>query len=107
VIVTGRIPSRQLVIEGLATQVAEQENQAGRCEMKLTMEEREAVERGDLVKFMIPESRVECVVVREDLLDPLRVRADFSPCDPDELSARTAEIMDDEDWTMPAGHPTP
>lgn len=69
--------------------------------MELTAEEREAVEKGVVVKFVIPESRVECVVVREDLLDPLRVRADFSPCDPDDLSALTAEVLDDEDWTMP------
>jgi hypothetical protein len=69
--------------------------------MELTAEEREAVEKGGVVKFVIPESRVECVVVREDLLDPLRVRADYSPCDPDDLSALTAEVLDDEDWTMP------
>ena len=74
--------------------------------MELTAEEREAVERGGVVKFVIPESRVECVVVREDLLDPLRVRADYSPCDPDDLSALTAEVLDDEDWTMPEGRET-
>jgi hypothetical protein len=71
--------------------------------MELTAEEREAVENGGVVKFVIPESRVECVVVREDLLDPLRVRADYSPCDPDDLCALTAEVLDDEDWTMPEG----
>ena len=74
--------------------------------MKLTAEEREAVEKGGVVKFVIPESDVECVVVREDLLGPLRVRADFSPCDADDLSAMTAEVLDDEDWTMPEGHTT-
>jgi hypothetical protein len=89
---------------GLVTLIAERENSLRRCDMKLTTEERAAVERGDLVKFVIPESHVECIVVREDLLDPLRVRADFSPCDPDELSALTAETLDDEDWTMPTGH---
>ncbi len=71
--------------------------------MELTAEEREAVEQGDVVKYLIPDSRVQCVVVREDLLDPLRVRADYSPCDPDDLSALTAEVLDDEEWTLPEG----
>jgi len=71
--------------------------------MELTAEELAAVEKGDVVKFVIPDSRVPCVVVREDLLDPLRVRADYSPCDPDELSVLTSEVLDDEDWTMPQG----
>ncbi len=72
--------------------------------MELTAKEREAVEQGDLVKYLIPDSRVRCVVVREDLLDALRVRADYSPCDPDDLCALTAEVLDDEDWTLPEGH---
>jgi hypothetical protein len=74
--------------------------------MELTAEEREAVEKGGVVKFVIPESRVECVVVREDLLDPLRMRADYSPCDPDDLAALTAEVLADEDWTMPEARET-
>jgi len=74
--------------------------------MKLTTQEREAVEKGEVVKFVIPESDIECVVVREDLLDPLRVRADFSPCDAEDLSAMTAEVLDDENWTLPEGHAT-
>jgi hypothetical protein len=74
--------------------------------MELTAAEREAVEKGDVVKFVIPDSRVECVVVREDLLDPLRVRADYSPCDPDDLAALTAETLGDEGWTVPEGHAT-
>ena len=69
--------------------------------MELTADEREAVEQGNVLKFLIPDSRVPCVVVREDLLDPLRVRADYSPCDPDDLSGLTAEVLDDEDWTLP------
>ena len=40
--------------------------------MELTIEERQAVEKGDVLKYVIPGSHVECVVVREDLLDPLR-----------------------------------
>ena len=74
--------------------------------MELTAEEREAVEKGGGVKYIIPDSRVECVVVREDLLDPLRVRSDYSPCDPDDLSVLTSEVLDDEDWMMPEGHAT-
>jgi hypothetical protein len=75
--------------------------------MELTAEEREAVENGDVVKFVIPDSRVPCVVVREDLLEPLRVRADYSPCDPDDLSRLTAEVLDDEDWPLPEGYAGP
>ena len=45
--------------------------------MELTIEERQAVERGD-----------------------------YSACDPDDLAALTAEVLPDEDWTMPEGHPT-
>jgi len=72
--------------------------------MELTALEREAVEKGVLVKYVIPDSQIECVVVREDLLDPLRVRSDYSACDPDELSRLTCDVLDDEDWTMPEGH---
>jgi hypothetical protein len=71
--------------------------------MELTAEERETVEKGGVLKYVIPDSRIECVVVREDMLDPLRVRADYSPCDPDDLCLLTAEVLDDEDWTMPEG----
>ncbi len=38
--------------------------------MELTVEERQAVENGDVVKYVIPGSHVGCVVVREDMLDP-------------------------------------
>ena len=69
--------------------------------MELTAEERAAVERGDVVKYTIPDSRIECVVVRQDILDPLRVRADFSPCDADDLCILTAEVVDDENWVLP------
>jgi hypothetical protein len=74
--------------------------------MNLTAAEREAVERGDLVKFEIPESSVQCVVVREDLLDPLRLRMDYSHCDGDDLSRLAAEVLDDEDWSVPKGQVT-
>jgi hypothetical protein len=59
-----------------------------------------------VVKYVIPGSHVECVVVREDMLDPLRARLDYSPCDADDLAALTAEVLPDEDWTMPEGHAT-
>lgn len=72
--------------------------------MQLTAEERDAVENGGVVKFIIPDSHVECVVVREDMLDPLRVRSDYSPCDADDLCKLTAEVLNDEDWTMPDSH---
>ena len=74
--------------------------------MELTAEERDAVKNGVVVKYVIPDSRVECVVVRQDLLDSLRVRSDYSPCNPDDLSILTSEVLDDEDWTLPEGHAT-
>jgi hypothetical protein len=74
--------------------------------MELTIAEREAVEQGDVVKYVIPGSQVECVVVREDLLDPLRARLDYSECDADELAALTAEALPDEDWTISEGRQT-
>ncbi len=74
--------------------------------MELTTQECEAIEKGGVVRYVIPDSHVGCVVVREDLLDPLRVRSDYSHCDPDELAILTSEVLDDEDWTMPEGHAT-
>lgn len=67
--------------------------------MILTANEREAVERGDLVPFVIPESSVECVIVRRDRLDPLLLNVDYSPCPPDDLLRMTAECLDEEDWS--------
>jgi hypothetical protein len=72
--------------------------------MELTVEERQAIENGDMLKYVIPGSRVEYVVVREDLLDLLRARLDYSACDADDLAALTAEVLPDEDWTVPEGH---
>ena len=69
--------------------------------MELTSEERQAVEQGDMLKYVIPGSHVGCGVVREDLLDPLRARLDYSACDTDDLAALTAEVLPDEDWTPP------
>ena len=69
--------------------------------MRLNTTEREAIERGDIVRYVIPESQTECVLIRGDLLDPIRARADFSPCDSDELLPLVAEVLDDEDWTQP------
>ena len=69
--------------------------------MDLTVEEREAIRKGR--NPQIPDSRVPFVIVREDLLDPFRIRADYSPCNPDDLSVLTADVLDDEDWTIPEG----
>jgi hypothetical protein len=74
--------------------------------MELTSEERQAVEHGGVVKYVIPGSPVQCVVLREDLLDHLRTRFDYSTCDADDLPALTAEVLPDEDWTVPEGQPT-
>jgi hypothetical protein len=59
-----------------------------------------------VLKYVIPGSHVECVVVRGDLLDPLRARLDYSACDADDLAALTAEVLPDKDWTAPEERPT-
>ncbi len=69
--------------------------------MQLSAEERLAVENGRLVRFMIPESRVECCVVRSDQLEKLAQPADLSPSHPDDLLLLVSELLDDEDWTIP------
>ena len=69
--------------------------------MQLTAEERVAVENGQPVRYVIPESRVECFLVRSDKLVGCTNEADFSPCAPDELMPLVAELLDDEDWTIP------
>jgi hypothetical protein len=65
--------------------------------MELTSEERQAVENGDVVKYVIPGSRIECFVVRHDLLDTLLARLDYSACDADDLATLTAAVLPDED----------
>lgn len=67
--------------------------------MILTAQERAAVERGDLVPFVIPESSVECVIVRRDQLAPLLLNVDYSPCPADDLLRMTTACLDDEDWS--------
>lgn len=74
--------------------------------MTLTIQEREALERGDLVPFTLPETQIECVVVRRDLLDPILANVDYSPCPPDELLRVTAACVD-EDEKHPVGRRSP
>ena len=74
--------------------------------MELTAQERDAIERGGVVRYVIPESRIECVVVRQELLDSLRARVDYSPCDADDLARLTSEVLADEEWTAPEASPT-
>ena len=50
---------------------------------------------------MIPESRVECCVVRSDQWEKLTQPADLSPSHPDDLLLLVSELLDDEDWTIP------
>lgn len=69
--------------------------------MQLSAEERNAVESGRLVRYVIPESRVECLVVRSDKLEQLAEQADFGSCQADEFLPLMAELLDDEDWTLP------
>ena len=70
--------------------------------MELSLEERQAVEQGNLVKYVIPDSHIECVVACEDLLDPLCARLDYSACDTDDLAALTAEILLGKEWATQA-----
>jgi len=69
--------------------------------MQLTTEERVAVENGRLVRYVIPESQVECLVVRSDKLEQLAEQGNLDACHPDDLFSMTAELLDDEDWTPP------
>ena len=69
--------------------------------MQLSTEERIAVESGRLVRYVIPESRVECLLVRSDKLEQLAQQADLGACHPDEFLPLMAELLDDEDWTLP------
>ena len=69
--------------------------------MQLSAEERVAVESGRLVRYVIPESRVECLLVRSDKLEQFAERADLGACHPDEFLPLMAELLDDEDWTLP------
>ena len=55
----------------------------------------------DFAHHDFAESDVECVVVRSGLLDPLLSRADLDPCDPDEFLPLMAELLEDEDWSVP------
>lgn len=45
--------------------------------MQLSAEERVAVESGRLVRYVIPESRVECLLVRSDKLEKFAEHADL------------------------------
>ena len=69
--------------------------------MQLSAEERVAVESGRLVRYVIPESRVECLLVRSDKLEQLAVQADLGACHPDDFLPLMAELLEDEDWTLP------
>ncbi len=69
--------------------------------MQLSAEERVAVESGRLVRYVIPESRVECLLLRSDKLEQLAEHADLGACHPDEFLPMMAELLDDEDWTLP------
>ena len=69
--------------------------------MQLSAEERVAVENGRLVRYVIPESRVECLLVRSDKLEQLAEQADLGACQPDDFLPLMAELLDDEDWTLP------
>ena len=74
--------------------------------MILTVQQREAAERGDPIPVVLPGSAMEFVIVRRDLVTQLIPNADYPPCDPDDLLLLAAESLDsDEDWTMPANHP--
>jgi hypothetical protein len=69
--------------------------------MQLTTEERVAVENGRLVRYVIPESQVECFVVRSDRIEQLAEQGDLGACHPDDFLPMMAELLDDEDWSLP------
>lgn len=59
--------------------------------MQLSNEERNAVESGRLVRYVFPESRVECLLVRSDQLGQLAEQAQLGTCHPDEFLPLMAE----------------
>lgn len=67
--------------------------------MQLTLQQRSELERGHVVRFVIPDSNIECVIVRSDRLQMSNV--DFEPCSTDELARLMSEQLEDEDWTLP------
>ena len=69
--------------------------------MQLTIEQRTQLESGRLIRFVIPESNIECVMLRSDRLLQPADDIDLGPCHSDELMALVAEQFDDEDWTLP------
>lgn len=77
--------------------------------MTLTIQEREAIERGVLVPFVLPDSQIECVIVRRDLLDPMLAIVDDSPCPADDLLRISVEAVDafDKDEPTPTRRRNP
>lgn len=69
--------------------------------MQLTIEQRTQLESGRLIRFVIPESNIECVMLRSDRLHEQADDFDLGPCHSDELMALVAEQFEDEDWTLP------
>lgn len=67
--------------------------------MILTTQEREAIERGDAVPHVIPESHTECVLIRRDRLGSLSLLSDvdYSPCPSDDLLRITSECVEHEE----------
>ena len=53
------------------------------------------------MRYVISESRVECLLVRSDKLEQLAEQADLGECQPDEFLPLMVELLDDEDWTLP------
>ena len=69
--------------------------------MQLTSEQRTELESGRLIRFVIPESNIECVMLRSDRLRQQADVIDLGPCHSDELMTLVAEQFEDEDWTLP------
>ena len=67
-------------------------------EMTLTTEQRTALEEGQPVHIVDPETQLECVVIRADVFD--RVKALLPDIDPREAYAAVDEVMR-EGWESP------
>ncbi len=65
--------------------------------MNLTSQQTEAIKRGDAVSVVLPESQIECIIVRRERWSLQSLDVDYSPCPPDELLRVTAECVDDEE----------
>ena len=70
--------------------------------MQLTVDERNVVESGQPVRFLIPGTNVRCVIIRDDVFE--RLRLPIAVVDEDTLKDIYLGLTEDspDDWKSPA-----